>query len=82
MTVPAFPSSRIERAQFDRNFPGWAKRCEDAQTLGMFRLQDNKFLLVYNGQSRLTLRFEPKRVNVDGFFDLFSEFAFHVARHG
>ncbi|ORY90211.1 CNH domain-domain-containing protein [Leucosporidium creatinivorum] len=43
MTVPDFPSSR-----HDRTFVGLAKRCEEAQTLGMFRLQDSKFLLVYN----------------------------------
>ena len=46
MTVPAFPSTRV-----DRTFAALAKRCEDAQTLGMFRIQDNKFLLVYNGAS-------------------------------
>jgi hypothetical protein len=45
MTVPDFPSSR-----HDRTFVGLAKRCEEASTLGMFRLQDSKFLLVYNGE--------------------------------
>ncbi|GAA5854952.1 hypothetical protein JCM8547_002320 [Rhodosporidiobolus lusitaniae] len=53
MTVPDFPSSRGDRA-----LASLAKRCEDVPTMGMFRIADSKFLLVY------------------------SEFAFHVGRHG
>ncbi|GAA5941175.1 hypothetical protein JCM10213_007445 [Rhodosporidiobolus nylandii] len=47
MTVPDFPSRG-----------SLAKRCEDASTMGMFRIADSRFLLAY------------------------SEFAFHVGRHG
>ncbi|GAA6044243.1 hypothetical protein JCM8097_002194 [Rhodosporidiobolus ruineniae] len=53
MTVPDFPGSRG-----DRSLASLAKRCEDAATMGMFRIGDSKFLLAY------------------------SEFAFHVGRHG
>ncbi|GAA6008068.1 hypothetical protein JCM10207_007016 [Rhodosporidiobolus poonsookiae] len=42
MTVPDFPPTRHDRALYTL-----AKRCEDASTLGMFRIADNKFLLVY-----------------------------------
>ncbi|BGP04378.1 Rho guanine nucleotide exchange factor [Rhodotorula toruloides] len=53
MTVPDFPASRQDRAAILL-----AKRCEDASTLGMFRIAESKFLLAY------------------------TEFAFHVGRHG
>ncbi|BGO99068.1 Rho guanyl-nucleotide exchange factor [Rhodotorula toruloides] len=53
MTVPDFPASRQDRAALLL-----AKRCEDASTLGMFRIAESKFLLAY------------------------TEFAFHVGRHG
>ncbi|GAA5899116.1 uncharacterized protein JCM6883_005114 [Sporobolomyces salmoneus] len=42
MTVPDFPSVR-----HNRNFAALAKRCEEVPTLGMFRIGDSKFLLVY-----------------------------------
>ncbi|GAA5983657.1 hypothetical protein JCM5350_000658 [Sporobolomyces pararoseus] len=42
MTVPDFPSVR-----HNRNFAALAKRCEEVPTLGMFRIADSKFLLVY-----------------------------------
>ncbi|GAA5923419.1 uncharacterized protein JCM15063_003641 [Sporobolomyces koalae] len=42
MTVPDFPSVR-----HNRNFVTLAKRCEEVPTLGMFRIADSKFLLVY-----------------------------------
>ncbi|GAA5909349.1 hypothetical protein JCM6882_000959 [Rhodosporidiobolus microsporus] len=53
MTVPDFPSPRG-----DRSLALLAKRCEDSSTMGLFRIGDSKFLLVY------------------------SDFAFHVGRHG
>lgn len=45
MSVPDFsaPGSRNE------SNTRLAKRCEENTTLGMFRLQDNLFLLVYKG---------------------------------
>ncbi|GAA5841736.1 hypothetical protein JCM11251_007070 [Rhodosporidiobolus azoricus] len=43
MTVPDFPSSRT-----DRSLALLAKRCEDSQTMGLFRIGDSKFLLVYS----------------------------------
>jgi hypothetical protein len=46
MTVPDFPSVR-----HNRNFAALAKRCEEVPTLGMFRIADSKFLLVYAGES-------------------------------
>ncbi|GAA5949958.1 hypothetical protein JCM3765_007750 [Sporobolomyces pararoseus] len=42
MTVPDFPSVR-----HNRHFAALAKRCEEVPTLGMFRIADSKFLLVY-----------------------------------
>ncbi|KAK4698467.1 RHO1 GDP-GTP exchange protein 1/2, partial [Phenoliferia sp. Uapishka_3] len=42
MSVPDFSHQRDEYSQ------KLAKRCDDHRTLGMFRLQDNLFLLVYN----------------------------------
>ncbi|GAA5879401.1 hypothetical protein JCM1840_006035 [Sporobolomyces johnsonii] len=42
MTVPDFPSVRHNRA-----FAPLAKRCEEVPTLGMFRIADSKFVLVY-----------------------------------
>lgn len=44
MTVPSFPSLRQ-----DKSLAQLAKRCEDSHTMGMFRLQDSKFLIVYDG---------------------------------
>lgn len=46
MTVPDFPPSRHDRALYNL-----AKRCEDATTMGMFRIGDSKFLLAYSGAS-------------------------------
>ena len=46
MTVSDFPSVR-----HNRNFAALAKRCEEVPTLGMFRIADSKFLLVYAGIS-------------------------------
>ncbi|GAA5849156.1 hypothetical protein JCM9279_005806 [Rhodotorula babjevae] len=43
MTVPDFPPSRHDRALYLL-----AKRCEDAATMGMFRIGDSKFLLAYS----------------------------------
>ncbi|GAA5999985.1 uncharacterized protein JCM10292_003567 [Rhodotorula paludigena] len=43
MTVPDFPSVRNDRALYVL-----AKRCEDASTMGMFRIGDSKFLLAYS----------------------------------
>lgn len=43
MTVPDFSHFRQEVTL--------SKRCEEGKTLGMFRLMDNVFLLVYNGKS-------------------------------
>ncbi|BGP21292.1 Rho guanine nucleotide exchange factor [Rhodotorula toruloides] len=43
MTVPDFPASRP-----DRNTVLLARRCEDASTLGMFRIAESKFLLAYD----------------------------------
>ncbi|GAA5935183.1 hypothetical protein JCM3775_007227 [Rhodotorula graminis] len=43
MTVPDFPPSRHDRALYLL-----AKRCEDASTMGMFRIGDSKFLLAYS----------------------------------
>ncbi|GAA5824608.1 hypothetical protein JCM3770_006692, partial [Rhodotorula araucariae] len=43
MTVPDFPPSRHDRALYLL-----AKRCEDATTMGMFRIGDSKFLLAYS----------------------------------
>ncbi|KAM0793630.1 hypothetical protein ACM66B_001062 [Microbotryomycetes sp. NB124-2] len=43
MTVPDFPPVR-----HDRSMAGLSERCKDAQTLGMFRLQESRFLLVYD----------------------------------
>ncbi|GAA6062754.1 hypothetical protein JCM10212_005550 [Sporobolomyces blumeae] len=42
MTVPDFPSVR-----HNRHFAALAKRCEEVPTMGMFRIADSKFLLVY-----------------------------------
>jgi len=50
MTVPDFPSVR-----HNRNFAALAKRCEEVPTLGMFRIADSKFLLVYAGVPRSLL---------------------------
>jgi hypothetical protein len=46
MTVPDLPPSRG-----DRSIAHLAKRCEDAATMGMFRIADSRFLLVYSGSS-------------------------------
>ncbi|KAK4052857.1 Rho guanine nucleotide exchange factor [Microbotryomycetes sp. JL221] len=43
MTVPDFPPARHDRA-----WTMLADRCKDAQTLGMFRLGDSRFLLVFD----------------------------------
>ncbi|GAA5891760.1 hypothetical protein JCM8208_002876 [Rhodotorula glutinis] len=43
MTVPDFPPSRHDRALYLL-----AKRCEDATTMGMYRIGDSKFLLAYS----------------------------------
>lgn len=50
MTVPDFPSVR-----HNRNFAALAKRCEEVPTLGMFRIADSKFLLVYAGRLPLSV---------------------------
>lgn len=51
MTVPDFPASRQDRAAILL-----AKRCEDASTLGMFRIAESKFLLAYTGEQLLRYR--------------------------
>lgn len=43
MSVPDFSGFRNDAASV-----ALAKRCEEAKTLGMFRLQDNEFLLCYD----------------------------------
>ncbi|KAM0753197.1 hypothetical protein T439DRAFT_378904 [Meredithblackwellia eburnea MCA 4105] len=43
MSTPDFSHHRDEYSQ------KLAKRCDDSRTLGMFRLQENLFLLAYNG---------------------------------
>lgn len=47
MSVPDFSSH-----QRDPVVSHLARQCEESKTLGMFRLQDNLFLLVYDGSSR------------------------------
>lgn len=46
MSLPDFSAHRN-----DPTAVALAKRCEESQTLGMFRLQDNEFLLCYDGAS-------------------------------
>lgn len=75
MTVPDFPASRQDRASVLL-----AKRCEDASTLGMFRIAESKFLLAYTGEQVLWL---PRGLALLTDAATCSvEFAFHVGRHG
>ena len=72
MSVPDFSHQRDEFSQ------KLAKRCDDNRTLGMFRLQDNLFLLVYSGAHSLWSF--PARGFADS--DHPAGFAFHVDKHG
>jgi hypothetical protein len=46
MSVPDFSSNRN-----DPILSALSKRCEEAKTMGMFRLAGDRFLLVYDGPS-------------------------------
>lgn len=72
MTVPDFSHFKTP------DMVALSKRCEEGKTLGMFRLIDNVFILVYNGEESILSLLHEKLITTLSIL----EFAFHIDKHG
>lgn len=65
MSIPQREDPRLEKL---------TKRCDSCQPIGMFRSNEDKFLLCYDGESRVFMRYHTS--------NLTPEFGLYVNRHG